>query len=293
MHPRRASYENLLEKSLPSGSKRPMRIAVVAPSNTLKREAAEAVEAIVTERGDCELFIHPQCFLSAGHFAGTDEQRLSALREVMADPAVDAVWFATGGYGSNRIAEAAARDLAEAARSKIYLGYSDPGFLLAAFHKAGLEVAHGPMPRDILRDGGNAAVNRALDWLVRRDSAALEPNLRQPAMAFNLTVLSTLLGTVLEPDFSGVELLIEEVSEHHYRIDRLMFHVTSSTNVRRTARIRLGRASDIPENDPDFGSDEQAIVADWCNRAGIEMGPRADIGHDSANKVVPFRRRPL
>ncbi len=47
-----------------------MRIAVVAPSCTLKREAADAVEAIVAERGDCELAIHPQCFLSEGHFAG-------------------------------------------------------------------------------------------------------------------------------------------------------------------------------------------------------------------------------
>jgi len=270
-----------------------MRIAVVAPSNPLKREAADAVRAIVRNRGDCEIAFHPQCFLSAGHFAGTDEQRLSALREVMGDPAVDAVWFAKGGYGSNRIAEVAVKDLPDAARSKLYVGYSDPGFLLAAFHKAGLEVAHGPMPQDVLREGGEAAVNRALDWLVRRDPSAVEPNLRQPAMAFNLTVLSTLLGTVLEPDFSGVELLIEEVSEHHYRIDRLMFHVTSSANVRRVARIRLGRASDIPENDPHFGSDEQAIVADWCARSGIELGLGADVGHDSANKVVPFGRRAL
>jgi muramoyltetrapeptide carboxypeptidase len=265
-----------------------MKIAVVAPSNTLKREAAERVEAIVGARGDCDLFVHPQSFLSDGHFAGSDEQRLMALREVMADPAVDAVWFARGGYGSNRIAEAAVSDLPSAARSKVFMGYSDTGFLLAAFHKAGLNVAHGPMPQDVLRAGGDAAVNRALDWLVRRDEAALEPKLRQPALAFNLTVLSTLLGTPLEPDFSGVELLIEEVGEHHYRIDRLMFHVTSSANVRKVARIRLGRASDIPENDPEFGSDEQAIVADWCNRSGIELGPPADIGHDSGNKVVPF-----
>jgi muramoyltetrapeptide carboxypeptidase len=109
-------------------------------------------------------------------------------------------------------------------------------------------------------------------------------------MAFNLTVLSTLLGTPLEPDFDGVELLIEEVSEHLYRIDRLMFHVSSSANVRRAARLRLGRIGDIPENDPPWGSDEHAIVADWCARAGIELGRPADIGHDSGNKVVPFGR---
>jgi muramoyltetrapeptide carboxypeptidase len=265
-----------------------MKIAVVAPSCPLSRDAAQRVEAIVRERGDCELFVHPQCFLEEGHFAGSDDARLSALREAMAEESVDAVWFARGGYGSNRIAEAAVADLPEAARAKLYLGYSDAGFLLAAFHKAGLQAAWGPMPQDALRAGGDAAVTRALDWIVRRDPAALEPALEPPAMAFNLTVLAALLGTVLEPDLSGVDLLIEDVSEHHYRIDRTMFHVTASANVRSVGRLRLGRVGDIPRNDPDFGRDERQIVEEWCARAGIPFGGVADIGHDAGNRVVPF-----
>jgi muramoyltetrapeptide carboxypeptidase len=190
-----------------------MRIAIVAPSCPLKREAAERVQAIVSARGGCEVAIHPQCFLTDGHFAGPDQARLDALLEVMADPSVDAVWFARGGYGSNRIAEAAVAGIPEIARGKTYLGYSDAGFLHAGFHKAGLNVAWGPMPQDVLRSGGDAAIARALDWLVRRDPSSLEPALEAPAMAFNLTVLSNLLGTSLEPDFSGVDLLIEDVSE--------------------------------------------------------------------------------
>ena len=268
-----------------------MRIAVVAPSCTLKRDAAAAVQALVARRGDCELAIHPQCFLSDGHFAGSDEARLAALREAMADPAVDAVWFARGGYGSNRIAAAALADLPDAARSKTYMGYSDAGFLLAGMHKAGLEVAWGPMPQDIARDGGEAAVTRALDWLVARDAAALEAKVEAPAMAFNLTVLSNLLGTPLEPDFTGVDLLVEEVSEHLYATDRTMFHVTASANLRRAARLRLGRVGDILPNDPPFGADEVAIIDHWCARSGLAYGGRADIGHDVHNKVVPFGPR--
>jgi muramoyltetrapeptide carboxypeptidase len=272
-----------------------MRIAVVAPSCRLTEEAAAAVRASVAARGDCELLIHPQCFLSDGHFAGPDEARLAALREVMADPAIDAVWFARGGYGSNRIAEAALADLSEAARAKSYLGYSDAGFLLAGLHKAGLDVAWGPMPQDALRgdhglQNGTAAVERALNWLVRRDPAALEPALDGPTMAFNLTVLSNLLGTSLEPDFTGVDLLIEEVSEHLYAIDRSMFHVTSSPAIQKVRRLRLGRVADILPNDPDFGRDEAAIVEQWCARSGILFGGRADIGHDAGNRVVPFAR---
>jgi muramoyltetrapeptide carboxypeptidase len=272
-----------------------MRIAVVAPSCPLKREAADAVHALVNARGDCELAIHPQCFLSEGHFAGPDEARLAALREVMSDDSVYAVWFARGGYGSNRIAEAALVDLPAAARSKTYLGYSDAGFLLGGLHKVGLEVAWGPMPQDAVRgdhglDDGTAAINRALDWLVRRDPAAVEPALDGPAMAFNLTVLSNLLGTPLEPDFDGVDLLIEDVGEHLYRIDRSMFHVTASPAIQKVRRIRLGRVADILPNDPDFGGDEMAIVEQWCDRSGIAFGGRADIGHDAANRVVPFPR---
>ena len=266
-----------------------MRIAVVAPSCTLSRDAAARLEALVAARGDCELSIHPQCFLSDGHFAGSDEARLAALREVMADPALDAVWFARGGYGSNRIAAAAAADLPAAARDKIYCGYSDAGFLHAALDKAGCKALWGPMPQDLVRDGGAAAVTRTLDWLVRRDPAALEPDLDGPAMAFNLTVLSSLVGTSLEPDLAGVELLIEDVGEHHYRLDRTMFHLSESANVRSVRRLRLGRVSDIPANHPEFGAEDVEIVADWCGRAGIPFAGRADIGHDSANKVVPFR----
>ena len=154
-----------------------MRIAVVAPSCRLTEQAAEAVQAIAVVRGDCELVVHPQCFLSNGHFAGPDDARLSALRDVMADASFDAVWFARGGYGSNRIAEEVLAGLPAAARDKVYLGYSDAGFLHAGFHKAGLEVAWGPMPQDVVREGGETAVNRALDWLVRRDPSALEPDL--------------------------------------------------------------------------------------------------------------------
>ena len=267
-----------------------MRIAVVAPSCPLKREAAERVQAIVAERGDCELVIHPQCFLADGHFAGPDDVRLTALREVMADSSFDAVWVARGGYGSNRIAEAAATDLPTAARNKTYLGYSDAGFLHAALHKAGLDVAWGTMPQDVMRNGGDEAINRALDWMIRRDPAALEPGLEGPSMAYNLTVLSNLLGTPIEPDFTGVDLLVEDLGEQLYRTDRSMFHVTASPGIRKVRQIRLGRVSDILPNEPAFVRNELEIVEHWCDRMGIKFGGRADIGHDAQNKIVPFTR---
>jgi muramoyltetrapeptide carboxypeptidase len=66
--------------------------------------------------------------------------------------------------------------------------------------------------------------------------------------------------------------------------------VTASANVQKVRRLRLGRISDILPNDPDFGTDEAAIVEQWCVRSGIPFGGRADIGHDAQNRVVPFTR---
>ena len=267
-----------------------MRIMVVAPSCSLSPDVAGRVAEITAARGDCELIVHPQCFAQDGHFAGSDAVRLAAVREALTDDGVDAVWLVRGGYGSNRIAEDAARDLPKAARRKVILGYSDGGFLLAALHNAGMQVAHGPMVQDVLRGGGEAAIGRALDWLVRGETASLEGGLNGPAFAFNLVVLSSLMGTPLEPDFTGAELLLEEVDEEHYRIDRFLFHVTSQPGLRTLHQLRLGRCTTRP-NDRPFGGDEEAIARGWCERAGIVWGGRADIGHDASNRVVPFPLR--
>lgn len=269
-----------------------MRIGVVAPSARFSRDAADRVAALAaTHYPDVELVFHPQCFFSHNHFAGTDAERLDALVETANDPSVDAIWFARGGYGACRIAEDAIVRLGPAARDKSWLGYSDGGYLLAGLYKAGFaNLVHGPIPQDVMRKGGDEAVLRALGWLARRDEGGLEAGLERGRRhaAFNITVLGLFLGTSLEPDLTDHVLLIEDVSEHAYRTDRAMFHLTGNANIRRVAGIRLGRVIDVPANDPDFGESAEEIVRYWCERAGIPWLGRADIGHDVANKLVPF-----
>ncbi len=271
-----------------------MRIAVVAPSSRFSEDDAARVTGIAARlHPEVELFFHPQCFLSHNHFAGTDAERIAALVEVANDPGFGAIWFARGGYGACRVAEEALALFGPAARDKAWLGYSDAGFLLAGLYKAGFpDLAHGPMPADVTRDGGDAAVARALAWLTKRHADALEAHLAlgDAHAAFNLTVFSHLVGTALEPDLTGHVLLLEDVSEHMYRIDRSFFHVTGQRSVRKIAGIRLGRVSNVPPNDPEFGEDEVQIAHLWCRKAGIAFLGPADIGHDSANKVVPFGR---
>jgi len=276
-----------------SGTK-PFRIGLIAPGGRMAESVAEQAKALARKiYGDrVELVFHPQCFLSSGHFAGTDQQRIDALTEVGNDPEIDAVWAARGGYGACRVAEAAIPRLNHVARRKKWMGYSDVGFLLAGLYRAGFpHLAHGPMPVDLVRgEEGEAAVKRGLAWLVDDAASSLERGVTpgHPNLAFNLTILSQLLGTPLEPDLAGHVLLLEDVGEYMYRIDRYFFHVTSNLNVQRCAGIRLGRCTAIPKNDPDFEQTEEQVARFWCDRSGIPYLGRADIGHDSDNKVVPF-----
>ncbi|ASE38839.1 LD-carboxypeptidase [Brevundimonas vesicularis] len=271
------------------------KIGVVCASSRFSRERAEAVEALMAQNHpdrDVAVVFHPACFLKHGHFAGDDRARADAFVEFANDPRIDAIWFARGGYGSCRIADAVIPRLDAVARKKRYMGYSDAGSLLAGMYKAGFQhLAHGPMASDSVRD--DATARGALYWLTTGRTDWIEPSLAtdpRPAVAFNLTILNELTGTSLEPDLSDHVLMLEEVSEAAYRIDRMMFHLTSQASIRRVAGIRLGRVSDVTPNDPDFGQTPEEIVRYWCLRSGIPFLGSADIGHDAANKVVPFGR---
>jgi muramoyltetrapeptide carboxypeptidase len=268
-----------------------MRIAVVGPSNMVPLDVPQRVQALAVDRYGAEvpeIVFHPQCFMSEGHFAGPDKAREDALVEVANDPSFDAVWFGRGGYGANRIAERAIARMGDVARDKVFLGYSDAGFILAGLLAKGVgRPVHGPMPTDINRPGGDAAVARSLDWLIANHAKRPAPG-GQKYAAFNLIVFSQLLGTALQPDLTDCVLMLEEVDEPMYGIDRSLFHVTGNAEIRKCAGLMLGRCTPVTPNIPDFGMDEEAVARHWCEVSGIPYLGRADIGHDADNKIVVF-----
>jgi muramoyltetrapeptide carboxypeptidase len=146
------------------------------------------------------------------------------------------------------------------------------------------------MIADIRREHGEAAVRRALAFLAGATDG-LEPTLdeeRRPVVAFNLMTLAMLCGTRLMPGLAGHVVMIEEVSEYLYAIDRLFFHVTA--HLGGVAGVRLGRVDSL-DNDRPFGASATEIAQDWCLRHAIPFLGPADIGHDAANRIVPFGGR--
>ncbi len=269
-------------------------IALVCPGGPIAPDLAKELGEIATDHcgNGVNLDFHPQCFREAGHFAGTDAERSAAFLEAANDPEYDAVWFARGGYGAGRLDDGLYEKLNDAARAKTYLGYSDAGYILARLDALGIgKPAHGPMATDLVRVDGHAAMRRALDFLASETSEGLEPAAaRTRCVAFNITVLAHFIGLDWAPDFSGRIVMLEDVGEYLYRTDRAMQAILMNPKMKDAAGVMLGRISDVPENDRPFGADAVEITRYWCERAGVSYLGRADIGHDSGNKIVPFLR---
>lgn len=275
-------------------AKERITIGIVATSSRVAPDLKERLEPLVARlmpRSTPILRFHETMFAPHGHFAGTDQARSEAFLQMANDESVDAIWFARGGYGACRLDETLFSRMTAAARKKIYLGYSDIGFVLARLYREGIGLAaHGPVPSDLYHAGGEAAVARALRFLTARDPETLEPSVHggEPTVAFNMSILSHLLGTGWQPDLGGHVLMLEEVAEYHYAIDRSLFTILSHPAVRTVKGVRLGACTSIPQNDHPFGQEPEEMVRMWCDRAGIAyLGP-AEIGHHGENRIVPF-----
>lgn len=270
-----------------------MRIAVVAPARTIREEgAARALAYAALYHPTVELVFDPQCFVTAGHFAGPDALRAETFLKYANDPAFDAIWFAAGGYGSNRILDAVMPHLNDSARAKTYLGFSDMGFMLGALYARRIgKPVHGPMATAVNTGNKGLPIARSLAWMVNHDRSVLEPTLDgRPAAAFNLAILTAMIGTPWLPDLTDHILYVEEVSEAYYRIDRMLFQMANATQLRGIAGVRLGAVTDVPEDTgaEAFGETLEQIMERWCRDMGVPYLGRAGIGHVVDNHIVPF-----
>ena len=272
-----------------------MRIAVVAPSSRFSEEAAARVTALAARAPSRRRA--PSSIRNASSpttiSPATDAERAAALVEVANDPGVRRglvrarrLWLVPDRGGRARPVRRRRRG------DKAWLGYSDAGFLLAGLYRAGFaDVAHGPMPQDVMREGGEAAVARALGLARRRgpparSSRGLEPAGATPRSTSPCSACcSARRSSPIWPTTCCCSRRFRSICT---RSTGRCFTSPANPAVRRVAGIRLGRVSDVPPNDPDFGEDEETVARTWCERYGIPYLGRADIGHDSANKVVPF-----
>ena len=264
------------------------KIAVVAPSGIFDPGRLVASKALVASWG-YQLVEAPNLHARYRRFAGTVTQRRDDLAWAMTDPEIDAVWFARGGWGTMDLLDGLPWSAME--DSRLVLGFSDATALLSAMDRYGLAGGvHGPVLHslaDHVDDASRAALRRLL---AEGDTVALDgrplcgPS--RPAqgrvIGGNLTVLASLAGTPWAMRAHGAIVVLEDVGEPAYRIDRALAQLIRSGGLDGAVGVGLG----------EFSSCRTGKGADWTledmlverlRPLNIPVVAGLPVGHGSAN----------
>jgi muramoyltetrapeptide carboxypeptidase len=214
-------------------------IGVVAPAGPVQRKSVDTGIAFLREAG-FNIVAGKYLYRREGYLAGSDEMRAEDLNRMLADPDVDAVFCARGGYGSGRILHYIEPELLTG-NPKIIMGFSDiTVLLLHVLRQANTVTYHGPVVSKLHRDTPPETVKCMLGVLKQEFPLNLMNMLSEgttvnvfrhgtgsgPLMGGCLSLLQTLAGTELAMDMRGKILFWEEVGEKLYRIDRMLNHLS-------------------------------------------------------------------
>ena len=240
---------------------------------------------------DWTLEIPPSVTEQWRYFSGRDQERAVELTRAWADPSIDAVISLGGGWGSARVLEAG---FEFPRRPKWSLGFSDSCSLLLAQWAAGLPGAiHGST------SGTEDQWQRTVDLLKGRPVAPLDgrgivPGIGEGFLVVtNLTVGTHLIGTPWMPHLDGTILVLEDVGEAPYRVDRMLTQWRSAGLLDKVAGVACGRFSWMEDDiqPGDFSMEE--ILENRLGGLGVPLVVNLPIGHGLPNQALPLGQQAL
>jgi muramoyltetrapeptide carboxypeptidase len=260
-------------------------VAVIAPAGPFDREGFEAGLKVLQRR--YSPVFDEGLFSAHRYLAGSDERRLTELRGALEDPGVRGIFCARGGYGAMRLLTKLSPT---EARGVPLIGFSDITALHAMWLREGFRCVHGPVLTQLGRSGADV-VDRLFALL---ESPALPPPLTGtsvvpgvatgPLIGGNLSVLSRLVGTPWMPRTEGAVLLLEDVGERPYRLDRMWTHLKLAGQLDRVAGFALGDFTGCDEKDASYGA--AAVLDELVKAEGKPCVRGLNIGHSDVNQPV-------
>lgn len=265
------------------------RVALVAPSGPISEERlAPAVAGLV--RAGFRIVRRPDLTARAGFLAGSDERRAAELDGYVRDPSVDLLWCVRGGYGAARILGRLDAAAFRRARKPL-LGYSDAtALLLWQLRAAGLIGIHGPMlERGEPPDADELEAIRALlEGAPPRPLVGVEgegPAVEGELVGGSLTLLAASLGTPFEVETKGRILLLEEVAEAPYRLDRCLEQLEAAGKLGAALGVGVGQLTRC--EGPPEGPAATEVVRDRLRRLGLPFVLGLPFGHGVPNLPWP------
>lgn len=269
------------------------RVALIAPAGPLQKpeELPRAQENARTLGWEPMVGAHATEKL--GYLAGHDRDRLNDLNRALRDPKIDGIWCLRGGYGLMRILESVDYE-ALSRMPKVIIGYSDVTALHAAVQrKCRLITFHGPTAREELTDFSRGSFQRAVNQ--RADSCGFAPLSREintgaaegRLVGGNLSVLSALAGTPFAPDLTDSILILEDVNEPVYRIDRMLQQLKLTGTLSGCRGIAFGDCTNCPP-DAAGGRTLDHVLGELAHSLGIPCLAGIPVGHIPDQWTIPL-----
>ncbi len=229
-----------------------------------------------------------------GYLAGDDARREAELLAALDDPTVDAIVAARGGYGATRILDRI--PIERVARSpKLLVGFSDVTALHALWQRAGVRSMHASMIAGLGRasDAHVARFVRALEGEAAAPLSGLstvaEGEAEGPLVGGNLSVLAALVGTPYAPPVDGAVLLLEDVGERPYRVDRMLTTLAHAGWLSRVAGVALGAFTGSPPGDD--GTRIEDVLRERLSYLPVPVVAGVPAGHVDDNVALPLGAR--
>ena len=284
-------------------------IALVSPASPVPHEPIERAVERLKAKG-FRIKTYGDLYRKHGYLAGDDDTRAEELMNAFADPEVTAIFPARGGNGVTRLLDLLDYSFLRK-HPKIVAGFSDITALhLALQTQTGLVTFHSPHPKDglgtpeglselsartywraLLADeyGKELGYEVPLNERERESMSTLFPGTaRGRLVGGNLALITALMGTPYEIDTADGILLLEDINELPYRIDRFLAQLKLAGKLEVLAGVLLGQFTDCsaPSEDPSLTLDE--VFHDYFSELGIPVLQNFPTGHCRDNATLPL-----
>ena len=261
---------------------------MVAPAASFDRASFDAGMKILAQR--YVPVFDRRIFDTDRYLAGSDARRLAELTAALSDESVRGIFCARGGYGTMRLL---LRISFAGLQAKPLVGFSDLTTLHLVLQREGWVTFHGPVVTQLGRQT-KETVDRLFQLLESSEiapplvggSALVPGQVEGPLVGGNLSVLTRLLGTPYMPSLKGAVLLLEDVGERPYRLDRMWTHLQLAGVFDQVAGIALGDFSLCEEKDASYTSAD--VLRSLAEETRLPCAMGFPIGHGDTNVAVPL-----
>lgn len=244
------------------------------------------------EKNGFKVLVSAHCFGNHNYFSGTDDERLFDLQFGIDHPDVRAILCARGGYGSICILDRInwANVLLE---PKWMIGFSDITVFHHRLQKLGIQSIHATMPISFQKN-----TDEALLTLLERITGKFTPYVLPPnkynktgtaignLIGGNLSIIYSMLGTNDQYDFENAILFLEDVGEHYYQIERMIFALSKAGVFEKIRGLIIGGVTELEDTDPPLGRSVEEIILGQVQFSNLPVVFNFPLGHIEDNQAL-------